>query len=147
MLQSRFHVGKKMLYYFFILGDIRVLTTIFIAKFMPLLCPLIARLSTRGGCTCIIECNRYSSAHHMVCTFFHPFQPCRIMLLTTISLIWRRQSPDRNKHPRDTPTFLMPVRRTKRVPLHEVAHQGEQHQPQNIIPPRQSMMAMATQRM
>ena len=39
-----------------------------------------------------------------------------------------RQSPDGNKHPRGTPTFLTPVR--PKIASHEVAHQGEQLQSQ-----------------
>ena len=37
-----------------------------------------------------------------------------------------RQSPDGNKRPRGTPTFL----KDQTVPFHEVAHQGKQLQSQ-----------------
>ena len=61
----------------------------------------------------MIECNRSSSAHHRVCTFF----------LTLFNLVGKgsghaqttrdmaeRQGPDGNKRPRGTPAFLMLVR-------------------------------------
>ena len=65
------------------------------------------------GCARVIECNRSSSAYHRVCTFFASLfnlvgkgsghaQTTRDMV--------KRQSPDGNKCPRGTPTFLMPVR-------------------------------------
>ena len=104
-------------------------------------------LTCRGGCARVIECNLSSSAHHRVCTFFQPFSTLPRRVDYDLADIAERQSPDRNKRPRGTPTFLAPVRPTKRVPLHEVAYQGEQLQPQMIIPPRQSLVAMPTQRM
>ena len=84
----------------------------------------------RGGCARVIECNRSSSAHHSV----HFFQPFNLVgkgsdhAQTTRDMA-ERQSPDRNKRPRGTPTFLTPAK-GQRVPLHEVAHQGKQLQSQ-----------------
>ena len=82
---------------------------------------------TRGGCACVIACNRSSSAHHRVCTFFHPHSTplVKVWSCTDYSRYGERQSPDVNKRPRGTPTFPTPVR-----PLHEVAHQGKQLQSQ-----------------
>ena len=62
----------------------------------------------RGGCERVIECNRSSSAHHRVCTFFpSPFNPVGKgsgHAQTTRDMV-ERQSPDGNKRPRGTPTW------------------------------------------
>ena len=70
-------------------------------------------MSHRGGCARVIECNQSSSAHHRVCTFF----PTLFNLVgkgsghaQTTQDMAERQSPDGNKRPRGTPTFLTPVR-------------------------------------
>ena len=81
-----------------------------------------------GGCARIIECNRSSSAHHRVCTFFQPFSTLLVKGLATprlLEVLAERQSPDGNKRPRGTPTCLTPVR-----PKSEVVHQGEQFRSQ-----------------
>ena len=61
----------------------------------------------------VIECNRSSSAHHRVCTVFpYPFNPVGKgsgHAQTTRDMA-ERQSPDGNKRPQGTPTFLTPVR-------------------------------------
>ena len=61
---------------------------------------------TRGGCAHVIECNRSSSAHHRVCTFFpSPFNPVGKgsgHTQTTRDMA-ERQSPDGNKRPRGLP--------------------------------------------
>ena len=58
----------------------------------------------RGGCARVIECNRSSSAHHRVCTFFpSPFNPVGKgsgHAQTTRDRYGERQSPDGNKRPR-----------------------------------------------
>ena len=60
-----------------------------------------------------LQCNRSSSAQHSVCTFFpSPFNPVGKgsgHAQTTRDMA-ERQSPDGNKRPRGTPTFLTPVR-------------------------------------
>ena len=95
-----------------------------IPEWQPFCEHLTFLIRTRGGCARVIECNRSSSAHHRVCTFFP----------TLFNLVGKgsghaqteRQSPDGNKHPRGTPTFLTAGKAKDRVPLHEVAHRGEQ---------------------
>ena len=70
----------------------------------------IARIRPpRGGCARVIECNRSSSTHHRIYTFF----PTLFNLVgkgsghaQTTRDMAERQSPDGNKHPRGTPTFL-----------------------------------------
>ena len=81
---------------------------------------------TRGGCARVIECNRSSSAHHRVCTFF----PTLFNLVgkgsghaQTTRDMAERQSPDGNKRPWGTSTLVTPVR--PKSASHEVAHQGE----------------------
>ena len=68
---------------------------------------------SRGGCARVIECNRSSSAHHRVCTFFptrfNPVGKGSHHAQTTRDMA-ERQSPDGNKRPRGTPTLLTPVR-------------------------------------
>ena len=67
----------------------------------------------RGGCARVIDCNRSSSAHHRICTFF----PTLFNLVgkgsghvqTTRGYGLEAKS-DGNKHPRGTPTFLTPVK-------------------------------------
>ena len=72
------------------------------------------QVGIRGGCARVIECNRSSSAHHRVCTFFpSPFNPVGKgsgHAQTTRDRYGERQSPDGNKRPRGTPTFPTPVR-------------------------------------
>ena len=55
--------------------------------------------------------------------FFQPFSTLPRRVDCDLADIAERQSPDGNKHPRGIPTFLTPVKPTKRVPLREVAHQ------------------------
>ena len=71
------------------------------------------QLQPRGGCARVIECNRSSSAHHRVSTFF----PTLFNLIgkgsghaQTTRGMAERQSSDGNKRPRGTPTFLTLVR-------------------------------------
>ena len=72
----------------------------------------LSRQIQRRGCARIIECNRSSSAHHRVCTFFQPFSTLLVKGLAMPGLLEmsERQSPDGNKHPRGTPTILTLVR-------------------------------------
>ena len=57
----------------------------------------------QGACARVIECNRSSSAHHRVCTFFP--SPLGSGHAQTTRDMAERQSPDGNKRPRGTPTW------------------------------------------
>ena len=96
----------------------------------------------RGGCARVIECNRSSSAHHRVCTFFpSPLNPVGKgsgHAQATRDMA-ERQSPDGNKRPRGY-SHLSDAGKTKQCLFMKYLTKGNSFS-------HKSLMATPTQRM